>query len=116
VYSEIALSQKQFGIGHMYIYTFFLRMTDNMTSHNTDLSSWDILHSEVSKLVLQTELWCLSKYFDPFRFYKKVKLFKQHARKTCRGVEAGLYVFFTSVIHARAHAPHRHRGKNPDTH
>jgi hypothetical protein len=27
LYSEIALSQKPFGIGHMYIYTFLLRMT-----------------------------------------------------------------------------------------
>jgi hypothetical protein len=44
LYSEIALSRKLFGIGHMYIYTFLLRMTDTMTSQNTDLSSWDILY------------------------------------------------------------------------
>jgi hypothetical protein len=45
LYSEIALSRKQFGIGHMHIYTFFLlRMTDTMTSLNTDLSSWDMLY------------------------------------------------------------------------
>jgi hypothetical protein len=43
LYSEIALSRKPFGVGHMYIYTFLLRMTDTMTSQNIDLSSWDIL-------------------------------------------------------------------------
>ena len=31
LYSEIARSQKLFGIGHMYIYTFLLRMTNTMT-------------------------------------------------------------------------------------
>jgi hypothetical protein len=36
-YSEIALSQKPFGIGHMYIYNFLLRMADTITSQNIDL-------------------------------------------------------------------------------
>jgi hypothetical protein len=31
-YSEIALSQKSFRIGHMYIYTFLLRMSDTVAS------------------------------------------------------------------------------------
>jgi hypothetical protein len=44
LYSEIALSRKPFRIGHMYIYTFFLRMTDTMTSQNIDLSSWDTVY------------------------------------------------------------------------
>jgi hypothetical protein len=44
LYSEIALSRKPFGIGHMYIYTFLLRMADTMTSQNIDLPSWDILY------------------------------------------------------------------------
>jgi hypothetical protein len=44
LYSEIALSRKLFGIGHMYMYTFLLRMTDTMTSQNIDLSLWDILY------------------------------------------------------------------------
>jgi hypothetical protein len=39
LYSEIDLSRKPFGIGHMYIYTFLLRMTDTMTSKNIDLCS-----------------------------------------------------------------------------
>jgi hypothetical protein len=39
LYSEIVLSRKPFGIGHMY--NFLLRMTDTMTSLNTDLSSLD---------------------------------------------------------------------------
>jgi hypothetical protein len=43
LYSEIALSQKPFGIGHMHTYNFLSRMTDTMISHNIDLSSWDIL-------------------------------------------------------------------------
>jgi cytochrome b subunit of formate dehydrogenase len=41
LHSEIALSRKPFGIGHMYIYTFWFRMTDTMTSLNTDRSFWD---------------------------------------------------------------------------
>jgi hypothetical protein len=36
-----SLSRKPFGMGHMHVYNFFLRMTDTMTSQNTDLSSWD---------------------------------------------------------------------------
>jgi hypothetical protein len=44
LYREITLSRKPFGIGHMHIYTFLLRMTDTMTSQNIDLSSWDILY------------------------------------------------------------------------
>ena len=42
LYSEIALSRKPFRIGHTYIYTFSLRMTDTMTSQNIDISSWVI--------------------------------------------------------------------------
>jgi hypothetical protein len=41
LYSEIALSRKPFGIGHMYIYIFLLRMTDIITSQNIDLPSWN---------------------------------------------------------------------------
>jgi hypothetical protein len=44
LYSEIALSWKPFGIGHMQIHTFLLRMTDTMTSQNIDISSWDTLY------------------------------------------------------------------------
>jgi hypothetical protein len=44
LYTEIVLPRKRFGIGHMYMYTFLLRMTDTMTSQNTDLSYWDILY------------------------------------------------------------------------
>jgi hypothetical protein len=45
LYSEIALSRKPFGIGHMYIYSsFLLRMTDTMIFRYIDLSSWDILY------------------------------------------------------------------------
>jgi hypothetical protein len=34
LYSEIAVSQKPFGIGHKYIYFFLLRMTATMASQN----------------------------------------------------------------------------------
>jgi hypothetical protein len=44
LYSEIALSRKPFGIGHMYIYKSLLRMADIVTSQNIDLSSWDTLY------------------------------------------------------------------------
>jgi hypothetical protein len=45
LYSQLVLSRKPVGIGHMYIYTFLLRITNTMTSQNIDLSSWDILYS-----------------------------------------------------------------------
>jgi hypothetical protein len=44
LYSEIALSRKPFGIRHMYIYMFLLRMTDTVTAQSSDLSSWDTLY------------------------------------------------------------------------
>jgi hypothetical protein len=43
VYIQMALSLKPFGIGHVHIKFFLLRMTDTMTSQNIDLSSWDTL-------------------------------------------------------------------------
>jgi hypothetical protein len=43
--SETALSRKQFGIGHMYISSSLLRITDTMCSQNIDISSWDTLYS-----------------------------------------------------------------------
>ena len=38
------LSRKPFRIGHMFIKIFFLRMTDNMSTQNINLSSWDTLY------------------------------------------------------------------------
>jgi hypothetical protein len=55
LYGETGLSRKRFGIGHMCIYTFLLRMSDTMTSQNIDLSSWDILYTE--SVVKQTSEW-----------------------------------------------------------
>jgi hypothetical protein len=37
--TKMALSRKPFVIGHMFIKSFLLRMTDTMTSQNIDLSS-----------------------------------------------------------------------------
>jgi hypothetical protein len=51
LYSEMALSRKPFEIGRMYIYNFFLRMTDAVAFQNIDLSSWDILYTEIQKSV-----------------------------------------------------------------
>jgi hypothetical protein len=50
LYSEIALPRKPFGIGHIHIYDFLLRMTDTMSSQNVDLSSWDILRGQMRKI------------------------------------------------------------------
>jgi hypothetical protein len=44
--SEIALSRKPFGTGHMYICTSLLRITDTTTSQNIDLYSRDTLYME----------------------------------------------------------------------
>jgi hypothetical protein len=51
LYSEIAQSRKPFGIGHMYIYNFLLRVAETMTSQNIDLSSWDTLYIGHIKIV-----------------------------------------------------------------
>jgi hypothetical protein len=45
LYSQTALTRKPFGIGHMFIQTFLLRMTDTVTFQNIDLSSWDTLYT-----------------------------------------------------------------------
>jgi hypothetical protein len=44
LYSELALSRKLFGIGHMYMYTFLLGMTDTVTSQDIDVPSWGTLY------------------------------------------------------------------------
>jgi hypothetical protein len=46
LYSEIStrISRKPFGIGHMYIYKFLLKMTNTVTDQNIDLSFRDILY------------------------------------------------------------------------
>jgi hypothetical protein len=69
--SEIALSRKPFGIGYMYIYNFLLRMTDNMISQNSDLSSWDILYIQGnSELMVQKENIAVTAVKDLFHQYK----------------------------------------------
>jgi hypothetical protein len=60
LYSEITLSQKPFGIGHMYIYSFLLRMTDDMTQ-SIDLSSWDTLY--ICSRVEMTLHVCCTRWF-----------------------------------------------------
>jgi hypothetical protein len=52
LYSEITLSRKRFGIGHIYIQNFLIRMTDTMTSQDTDLSSWDTLYFIISFILI----------------------------------------------------------------
>jgi hypothetical protein len=54
--NTIGLSRKPFGIGHMHIYTFLLRMTDTMTSQNIDLSSWDTLYNSIYVCSCKSEL------------------------------------------------------------
>jgi hypothetical protein len=45
--SEVDISRKPSGIGHMYIYTLLLRIADTVTSQNIDLSSWYALYMHV---------------------------------------------------------------------
>jgi hypothetical protein len=54
LYSEISLSRKPFGIGHMYIYSILHRMTDNVAFQNIDVSSWDILYTGIKQNKKQT--------------------------------------------------------------
>jgi hypothetical protein len=58
LYSEIALSWKPLGIGHMYILNFSLRMAGTMTSQNIDLSYWDSLWRWYNNTIIV--LWTLS--------------------------------------------------------
>jgi hypothetical protein len=54
-------SGKPFQIRHMYIHNFLPRTTDTMTPQNTDLSSWDILHTYAEfpeRLFLHESLQC----------------------------------------------------------
>jgi hypothetical protein len=76
LYSEIALSRKPFGIGHMYIYTFLLRMTDTMTSQNIDLSCWVILYVEREKIV--KVYWLLWNWFPAVYSSRNACQFKPH--------------------------------------
>jgi hypothetical protein len=66
LYSEIALSRKPFGIEHMYLYTFLLKMAGPVTSQNTDLSSWDILYiSKYKKKLYKSEIYyCHHEFSD----------------------------------------------------
>jgi hypothetical protein len=73
LYSETALSRKPFGIGHMYTYNFLLGMTDNMTSQNIDLSSWDTLYvlyliRVFSKLIYRSSSQNLSVHYNKIVF------------------------------------------------
>jgi hypothetical protein len=59
LHSEIVLSRKPFGMGHMYIYTFLLRMTNttSITSQNIDVSSWGTLY--ITLLEEDSPAWSL---------------------------------------------------------
>jgi hypothetical protein len=48
LYSETALPRKPFRIGHVYMHTYLLRITDIMTSQNIDLSPLDTLYSLIN--------------------------------------------------------------------
>jgi hypothetical protein len=64
LYSEITLSRKPFGIGHMYIYNFMLRKTNNVTSENIGLSSWDTLYIYIYIYIYNLPVVFLSENFN----------------------------------------------------
>jgi hypothetical protein len=47
LFCETAVSRKPFGIEHLHIYNFLLRMTDTVTSQNIDFSSLDTLNIQI---------------------------------------------------------------------
>jgi hypothetical protein len=62
------VSRKLFGIGHMYIYSFVLRMTDTVAYQNIDLSFWDILYigtSVLSTLSHISDAWLARRSWEP---------------------------------------------------
>jgi hypothetical protein len=56
LYSEIALSPKLFGIGHVYINNYLLRFTDTMAFQNVELSTCDIVHEYFDKAMIIVHL------------------------------------------------------------
>jgi hypothetical protein len=101
VYSEIALSRKLFGIGHMYIYTFLLTMTDTMTSQNIEVSSWDILYIDHIKSVY-IYVYSASMFGTHRIFWKTVSIYLTSLRampKHLRGFRTNdLLVVYTEVL------------------
>jgi hypothetical protein len=79
--SEVALFRKPFGIGHMYIYNFLLRMADTMTFQNINLSFGDTLYIWSVRLVGQSikgcdfyEMWIsLPRSKDSVSFLKQIR-------------------------------------------
>jgi hypothetical protein len=79
LYSAIALSRKPFGIGHMYIYTYLLRMTDTMTFQNIDLSLYIyflILEDEQQKPKATEHATGMTKQNFPHKYRPTKKSFK----------------------------------------
>jgi hypothetical protein len=78
-YGEIALSRKPFGIGHVYVSSFLIKMTDTMTSQNIDPTSWDIcIMVNIRKAESRVEIadqcatWKISNGAGNLRFYEVV--------------------------------------------
>jgi hypothetical protein len=82
LYSEIALSRKQFGIGHMYKFTFLLRITDTMTSPNIDISSWDTLYIRVYKINSIDLLTVYNMRFKYFFYVANIACLNIHVRES----------------------------------
>jgi hypothetical protein len=51
----LRLARLRLRIGHMHIYIFLLRIADNLTSENIDLSSWNTLYI-VSQTIIYVEI------------------------------------------------------------
>jgi hypothetical protein len=77
LHSETAVSRKPLGIGHMYIYTFLLRMTDTVTFQNIDLSSRDILYRREHPVILLLDMLEISWRHTRIRLIQMCMIFVQ---------------------------------------
>jgi hypothetical protein len=90
LYSEIALSRKPFGIGHTYIYSSLLRMTDTVTSLLLGYSVYDCIKrtdSAVTGKRQQCTLCTVYAYWKPsdkITVLSEARLFKDLAIKSHR--------------------------------
>jgi hypothetical protein len=113
VCSEIALSRQPFGIRHMYIYTFLLRITNIMTSQNIDLSCWDPQSIINLRCAVETRLRtlrlvgseCNSKATDVVEYLLKY-LITQSCRARARGSVVG-WATMTQAGRSRIRFPMR---------
>jgi hypothetical protein len=74
LYSEIAPSRKPFGIGHIYIHTFFSRITDAIFPQKIDISFWNILYNILELIEVRGHQLTTQHCLHKMRIYKYLQI------------------------------------------